>query len=112
MTGYKRFLNLCNERGISPSAAMINAGLSKALATKWKSNENVTPNGATLSKLSKYFNVSADYFFGDEQNTYGNYNEYPDVVRLSRAMMNMTDAQRKEVIHYAEFICGSAFDGK
>lgn len=112
MTNYERFLALCNQRGLTPSAAMIQAGLSKALATKWKQSDSITPNGETLSKLSKFFNVPADYFVGAEEDNPPAYRELPEIATLASAMRNMTPEQRREVIHYAEYICPHAFDTK
>lgn len=110
MTSYERFLNICREKSVAPTTAMVQAGLSKALANKWKTTPGFIPNGMTLVKLSKFFNVSADYFLTDESNP--NTREPADIALLSRAMRNMTEQQRKEVIHYAEYICPHAFNTK
>ena len=112
MTSYERFIAICKQRGITASSAMIQAGLSKALATKWKQNQSIVPNGETLSKLSKFFNVPVDYFIGNGDDDPPPYRESPDVAYLAAAMRNMTPEQRKEVIHYAEYICPHAFDTK
>lgn len=112
MTAYDRFFALCQERGVAPSFAMVQAGLSKALATKWKQNPDITPNGETLSKLSKFFNVPADYFIVDKQGGQLVVRDPYEIMTLTRAMRNMTEQQRKEVLHYAEYICPHAFDMK
>ena len=56
---YDRFVGLCKERGVSPSAVMVSIGLNKSNATFWKNGS--IPKGDTLQKLSDYFGVSVDY---------------------------------------------------
>lgn len=55
---YDNFIYLCRQKKISPSAAAIQAGLSKSSVSKWKSG--VLPGAAALQKLSNYFNVNVD----------------------------------------------------
>lgn len=55
---YDRFLQLCHQKGISPSRAAIEAGISKSLVTKWKTNGCKDPSPEVLRKLSAYFHVS------------------------------------------------------
>lgn len=112
MTGYERFVLLCGNKGITPSAAMIKAGLSKALATKWKQGESYNPNSTSLTKLAKFFNVSTDYFLDDnEPVNYSAFNELPEIAVLSKAMRNMTQQQRAEIVHYARYTFPNAFGG-
>lgn len=110
MNSYDKLKLLCESRGISISNAMIQAGLSKSLATKWKQAEDFTPNADSLWKLSKFFNVSVDYFIDDSLgDNYVAFKETPEIVRLSIAMQNMTPEQRTEIIHYAQYLCPNAF---
>ena len=111
MTPYERFEELCKERGLAPTAAMVQAGLSKALASKWKVSKDFTPNGDSLSKLSKFFNVPADYFISDDSKQTVTRDSY-DIAMLTKALRNMTEQQRREVLHYAEYICPHAFNTK
>lgn len=55
MCFYDNFLEMCKERGVSPSRALIEAGLSKSLNSKWANNPFTTPNGETLTRLAAYF---------------------------------------------------------
>lgn len=61
---YNIFLKLCNDRGISPSAAALDMGFTKAANTKWAAGK--TPRDATLAKIAEYFNVSVEYLKGEE----------------------------------------------
>lgn len=60
---YENYLRLCNERSISPSAAAIDMGLTKAANTKWAAGK--TPRDATLRKIADYFGVSVEYLMGE-----------------------------------------------
>ena len=55
---YDRFVQLCNQKGISPSRAAIEAGISKSLVTKWKTNGCKDPSPEVLRKLSAYFHIN------------------------------------------------------
>ena len=54
---YDKYAQICKRRGISMSAAAIEAGLSKSLVTKWKTNKVEVPSPDVLKKLSTYFNI-------------------------------------------------------
>lgn len=63
---YDRFVQLCAERGVSPSRAAIEAGLSKSTVTKWKTSPDSKPTGAAIEKLTSYFSISVSDLFGEE----------------------------------------------
>lgn len=63
---YDRFVQICAERGISPSRAAIEAGLSKSTVSKWKNTPEAEPTGAALKKLSDFFGVSISELLGEE----------------------------------------------
>ena len=54
---YDKYAHICKQRGISMSAAAMEAGLSKSLVTKWKANNVEVPSPDVLKKLSAYFNI-------------------------------------------------------
>ena len=54
---YDKYAHICKRRGISMSAAALEAGLSKSLVTKWKVNKVEVPSPDVLKKLSAYFNI-------------------------------------------------------
>jgi len=63
---YDLFAELCNSKGVRPSRACIDMGLSRSLAAKWKSTgEN--PRADVLPKIAEYFNVSVSYLLGEEK---------------------------------------------
>lgn len=56
---YDRFLDLCRQKGVSPAAAAREMGFSNATTTQW--SHGSLPSKASISKISSYFNVSAEY---------------------------------------------------
>ena len=63
---YDRFVMLCQKRGVSPSRAAIDAGLSKSTVTKWKRSPDARPTGNVIEKLTRYFGVSVAELLGEE----------------------------------------------
>lgn len=63
---YDKYAQLCKKRGISMSAAAVEAGLSKSLVTKWKSNKVEVPSPDVLKKLSSYFGIPVSELLGEE----------------------------------------------
>jgi transcriptional regulator with XRE-family HTH domain len=59
---WKRFVALCNDKGISPNGVCSELGLSNATATKWKNGS--APRATTVRKIADYFGVSASYLLG------------------------------------------------
>ncbi len=55
---YDRFVQLCAQRGISPSKAAQEAGISKSLVTKWRLHQVQLPSAEVLRKLAAYFSMS------------------------------------------------------
>ena len=64
---YDRFLELCREKGVKPTNACLEAGLSRGLAAKWKSTGTEKPSADALEKLSAYFEKSIDEILGNEK---------------------------------------------
>ena len=55
MTFYQRFVQLSAERGMSPSKAATEAGLSRAAVSLW--SNKTQPSRSALLKLSKFFGI-------------------------------------------------------
>lgn len=58
----ERFIQLCNQKGVPPTVACMDIGLSNAAFSKW-TDESI-PRKATLMKISDYFGVSVSYLQG------------------------------------------------
>lgn len=65
MAFYQQFIKLCNNTGISPSRAALNAGLSKTSVNGWKRGQ--TPTDKNIAKLAEVFNVPVSYFDEKEE---------------------------------------------
>lgn len=63
---YDRFADLCKQKGVTVSRGAVEAGISKSLVTKWKTNNVAIPSPDVLNKLSKYFNLPISELLGEE----------------------------------------------
>lgn len=62
---YDNLIKICNARGISPSAAIAEAGINKSAGTRWKSGKK--PTAANVQKLADYFGISKEELTGTER---------------------------------------------
>lgn len=63
---WEKFLFLCNEKNVSPSAAVTDLGISIGSITKWK--RGAMPRDSTIRRIAHYFNVTVEYLYGDTDN--------------------------------------------
>ncbi len=104
---YDNYVKLCNLAGKAPSAVAEDLGLSRASVNGWKHGKK--PTDATLSKITNYFDVSADCLLGNEEQ-----NEKPaategdglDMYRakLAELARNFTQEQWEKMIDHAELV--------
>lgn len=62
---YDRFVALCSQRGVTPSRAAVDAGLSKSTVTKWKNDPTARPTGNVIEKLTRYFDIPVAELLGE-----------------------------------------------
>lgn len=103
---YERFLALCEQKGISPSAAATQAGFNRGTVSVWKkkytAGVDVRPDKDVLDKICKFFNCTETWLLGiDEQEKKptpisGGEHTYEDW-ELAQSVMQ-ADEQTKEVI--------------
>lgn len=101
---YKRYVELCHEKGVSPSRAAMDAGLSKSTVTKWKNEPEAKPTGNIIDKLTKYFGVSISVLLdGDNPDE-----RIPTDSEIKLALfgpdVKVTDAMYDEVRSFARFV--------
>lgn len=100
---YQTFRRLSHEKGVSPSRAALDAGLSKSTVTKWKTDPNARPNGSVLARLSEYFGVPISELMGEAP-------EQPaapdDAIKfaLFGGSEDITDEMFEEVRAFAAFV--------
>lgn len=62
----KRFIVLCNKKGVPPTVACKAIGLSSATFSKW--DDNSIPRQATLQKFADYFGCTVDELLAEDYN--------------------------------------------
>lgn len=100
---YERFVELCRQKGVSPSRAAIDAGLSKSTVTKWKNDPEAKPTGNVIEKLTNYFGISISSLLQDNCDL-----RTPTDGEMKFALFggesNVTDAMYDEVRSFAQFV--------
>ena len=113
---YDKYAQLCKQRGVSMSAAAVEAGLSKSLVTKWKVNQVEVPSPDVLKKLSAYFGIPVSELLGEEETKKATIDvvdddlrEYLDELRTRPEMRmlfsttkNATKAQIEAIVQFIE----------
>lgn len=61
---FDNFLNLCNSKGISPTAAAVEMGFQKSVVTRWKKS---IPTDANKLKIAKYFGITVEELMRENQ---------------------------------------------
>lgn len=87
------FCSLCERNRITKNRAAMEIGLSNSTVTKWKKT-GATPEGATLSKIASYFDVSIDFLLGKTPDAYLLVTEY-QLSEAEKAYEKETDADKK-----------------
>lgn len=59
---WRIFVDLCNQKGTSPTAAIVSLGISHGSVTNWKKGS--VPRDTTLKKIADYFEVTPEYLLG------------------------------------------------
>ena len=100
---YKVFLELCNKKGISPSAAVEAMGLQRSVNTRW--SKGAEPRKATILKVADFFNVDPEIFdekiekempttlLSDEQIEFLNLLKNSDEAHKAAAILTLKDGQ-------------------
>lgn len=89
---YDKYAQLCKRRGVSMSAAAIEAGLSKSLVTKWKTNKVDVPSPDVLKKLSAYFGMPVSELLDEEEK---------DAKKEQPVMADELSEKRKALMQFA-----------
>lgn len=64
MKFWDSYVNLCHEKGVSPTTAMKQMGISTGNISRWQGGGN--PTGEMLLVLSRYFGRSIDFILTGE----------------------------------------------
>lgn len=103
---YDVFVSLCNKKGVAPTRAAMDIGLSKSTPTTWK-KRGLTPQGETLNKIAAYFDVSIDYLLGNEPEIRSDTSAAP--TRKLRSISRLEDCditpeQDEEISNYIDYL--------
>ena len=106
---YDKFVKICKAKGISPSRAAIEAGLSKSTVTKWKATPDAEPTGAAIKKLTEYFEITVAELMGENENaptSKGERTVSDDDIKfaLFGGDGEITDAMYEEVRRFAAYV--------
>ena len=95
---YNKFVNLCNKKGISPSAAAEEMGYQRSVVTRW--SKGTEPREATIQKVADYFGVEADTLRAKKENpTVQMDSEVDEVtIELMDIIQNGTDEDRQDLL--------------
>lgn len=104
---WKRFVALCNDKGISPNGVCSELGLSNATATKWKNGS--APRATTVRKIADYFGVSASYLLGvsddpDPVALVDPSKKEPPMLEWLTKLDDMTPDELAEVEQFVDFV--------
>lgn len=89
---WTRLVNLCNDKGTTPTAVVHSLELSSGTVTKWKNG--AVPRDTTLQKIAEYFDVSVDYLLGKTDEA------APATEKKTAPAMPLTDAEKQIFISY------------
>ena len=60
---YEKYLQLCNEKGVSKQKACVDAGLSSTAWIRW--SKGSVPGSVSMHRLCRYFGVTAESMSDD-----------------------------------------------
>lgn len=103
---YDRFVLLCSRKGVTPSRAAIDAGLSKSTVTKWKNDPSTRPTGTVIDKLTRYFGISVSELLGENEPSENRAQLRDSDIKfaLFGGREDITDAMYDEVRSFAAFV--------
>ena len=104
----QRFIRLCNDKKVSPSAACAAIGLSNATFSCW-TDESV-PRRATLQRIADYFGTTVAYLTGvvDDPDPIAlvdpSKKAPPIIEKIDEAMLDLSEEDLRDLEKYVEFI--------
>lgn len=105
---YDKFIQICKSKGVSPSRAAIEAGLSKSTVTKWKTTPDAEPTGAAIKKITEYFGITIAELMGENEKAPTNGERSVSDEEIKFALFGgdgeITDEMYDEVKRFAEFV--------
>lgn len=100
---YQIFEKLCKDKGISPTKAGEEMGISRGTISKWK-NKGTSPQFDTLKIVADYFQVPSSSFFEENNNNTPAVSDHDLKVALFNGSEDVTDEMWEEVKNFARFV--------
>ena len=95
---WERYVELCNQKGMSPNAVAAECGFTSGSVTGW--SRNAVPRRSSLKKLADYFGVSVAYLLGEEEKAPPETGDAP-IMKIYNAL---NDAGRAELERYGNYL--------
>lgn len=97
MLAYSNFVRICSDKGYTPSAAALAAGVSKSTISKWKANPNSLPTSRTIAKLAGFLGVSISEFLCEPDPAEEKKEETKKESPLPNSGSELSEAQRNMI---------------
>lgn len=103
---YDNFLKLCNLKGISPTAAVVEMGFQKSVATRWKKS---IPTDANKLKIAEYFGISVEELMSGQKEKPVLKKDEPEITfdDFTYAFLNeskeLTEENKQKLLEMAKF---------
>lgn len=101
---YRSYLHLCQTKGVSPTQAATEIGISKAAVSKWKQNPQALPTGTVLAKLANYFGVPTSQLLDPPEESAGTVTDEDIKFALFGGSGEITQEMYEEVRSFAAFV--------
>jgi transcriptional regulator with XRE-family HTH domain len=102
---YDRYLYLCKKKGVAPSYAAVEAGISKSLVSKWKKNPSIIPSPEVLQKLSVYFRITVAQILDEDLESAHDVVIKTDRERtMDELFSQMSSEEQDRAIEYMQFL--------
>lgn len=90
---YDVFEMLARKKGLSPTAAAEQNGISRATVSAWR-NKNYRPKAETLTRLAEFFGVSERYLLGSDLQALADLMEY-QIARGEKLLERETNPNKR-----------------
>lgn len=103
---YNNYVNLCNKKGLSPSAAAEAMGFKRSVVSRWA--KGTQPRQATLQRIAEYFECNVDDLTAETKKAPSEIGERVTDEQLKFALFggagDITDAMMDEVKQFAQMV--------
>ena len=110
---YDKYIALCAQKGVTPSAAAKEIGINKAAVSNWKYRKN-GPSDVTMQKIADYFGVPVSELTEEKEKAPTDGERIPHrdkrellagrgVSLLLDADAKLTDEQLDDIVNFIQF---------